>query len=99
MSTKTFKVGEYGFKPKYKLIARANEVEVVSTSWTKEVASEGSVEYNSLDSLVDYLSEQSTYYFADQMVAWVKSTKEYKESATGLNTQANGVLDSWGSLR
>jgi len=94
MSTKTFKVGEYGMHPKYKLVAGKGEVSVVSTSWKGNVADMGHVEYDCLEVLSNFLSNEITSYYADKMLEWVKSTKEYQGSiaVASFHTQMDNIL-------
>ena len=95
MSTKTFKVGEYGMHPKYKLVAGKDEVSVVSTSWKGNVADMGHVPYDSLGVLDNFLCNEITFYYADKMLDWVKSTKEYKgaTAVASFHTQMDNILD------
>jgi hypothetical protein len=77
MSTKTFKVGEYGRCPKYQLTTREGWVQVREFNWEGKVAGVREFSMNDLTAFEMYMWEEATSYHADKMVEWIKGTKEF----------------------
>jgi hypothetical protein len=80
MSTKTFKVGENGYCPKYKLFLDKNWMQVQEINWDNEIA--GVREFNLSDpnlmyQFSMYMENETTSYYTDKMWNWIKSRKEY----------------------
>jgi len=74
MSTKTFKVGEYGYAPFYKLTVNKDTVRVQALDKFKaEAGYSGVFKAGVLVQFEDAMAEQTTSYHAGQMAEWVKS--------------------------
>jgi len=81
MSTKVFKVGEYGYSPFYRLTVSKGCVSVTSLDSTKKPRENTDVRaflFENIDRLQNYLFDETTSYYADKMIEWLKSTKEWK---------------------
>jgi hypothetical protein len=77
MPSKTFKVGEWGYCNKYKLTTNKTQVKVDhlephkgNAKTPQKVFTLQQVADNDLE---NYLSEQTSAYYAGEMVSWVKS--------------------------
>ena len=78
MSTKTFKVGERGYHPKIRLVSGVNAFQVQLIDWDDEVDGAWDFRYGNLTDFESFMWEEVDCYHADQMVHWVKFTKEFK---------------------
>lgn len=76
--TKTFKAGEYGFSPFYKLTTTKSGVKVTELNAQKEIIGSQMFSFNAITNLEMYLWDQTSAFFADKMLNWLKGTKEYK---------------------
>jgi hypothetical protein len=85
MSTKTFKVGEYGFNPVIKIFTKKNHLEVQKYNWQGEHAESRTYSYDAIHNLELDMCEEVTSYYASKMVDWVHSTKEYKATKRELD--------------
>lgn len=97
MATKTFKIGEYANGGVITVETTKNTVVIITKQWdtsagytkssnqsnAKELyrftsdINDRSAEWN----LFNYLSEQSTSYYADQIMKWIKSKVKLKEDS------------------
>lgn len=80
MSTKTFKVGEYGHCPKYILTTKKNSVQVQEINWDGKVAGVREFFFDNINGFEFYMSGETTSYYADNMVTWILASKAYKEA-------------------
>jgi len=75
MATKLFKIGESSYHGKWRLTIKGNKVITEGIDWmTGEVMEkkEFTVEPGLYRNLKLYLAEQSTFYWAEHMTAWVE---------------------------
>jgi hypothetical protein len=96
MATKTFKIGEYARGGVITVIATANTVTVISKDWdhskgTKRSSDQSNakelyrLEVSTNDSyaqrkLSDWLCEESTSYYSDEIMNWIKSKTTFKSN-------------------
>ena len=78
--TKTFKVGEYGYHPYYRLtVTKENLIIFCLDSQKKRVSSRG-FRLDKIEHIGMYLEDQTSSYYASIMLDWLYSTKEWKQS-------------------
>ena len=77
MSTKTFKVGEYGHCPKYKLTTKVGWVQVQEIGWDGKVAGVREFRLDTLQSFELYMWDETSSFHCDKMIEWIKSREEY----------------------
>ena len=85
MSIKTFKVGEYGYCPKYKLTTKGDEVMVQGWNWDGLNTTTRHFSFKNLEHLEFFLWDEVDAFHADKMRDWVVSTKEWKAALEPTN--------------
>lgn len=81
MPTKLFKPGEYAYYGHCRITINGDEIKVEWMDWGKTEVKETrtfSVKADTTYSLPIYLEEQSTHYWADTMMDWVKKNCNYE---------------------
>jgi len=78
MSTKTFKIGEYGSHPKYKINTFKNEFSISAYNWDGDLAIVKHYSYDALSNFEMDMMDETTPYYTDTMIEWIKSRKEYE---------------------
>ena len=77
---KIFNVGEYGFEPFYKLTITDTGVVVEAMDSKHEVKNEQFYAFSAISNLEMWLWDQTSSYYTDNMIDWIKSTAQYKKT-------------------
>jgi hypothetical protein len=80
MSTKMFKLGEWGIHPRVKLTTGKDRLRVQKFDWDNEQVEVVHYSYESIHNFELDMCEETSSYYASTMVEWVHATKEYKAS-------------------
>jgi hypothetical protein len=82
MSTKTFKIGEWGSHPKWKISTSPGKIRVQMWNWSNDLEVDDNYNMGDLYLLESFLEEDATPYYASKVRDWVCSTEDFMASGS-----------------